>query len=768
MKNLFSLFLLFITIMATSGRLEGESEDIFFDFGAETELWDITRTENNAVKRITLSSKISAEGRQSLNAEMEFPGEGCIEKDFFKDLSIYKNIVLRIYLPGVEAYPDDLRVSVMLQDNEFLWYQTQKFNLAADTWNRLTLDTKPSSAFWESIGHKQPWSEKPASGIRKISLKFFSERAASASIFIDAISGSPLAFPEFAPGKQTLKTFEKFEITFNLGLYGKNPFDPEKILVRGVFTSPDGNKLEVPGFYYQEYKRTLKDGKELLSPEGSPCWKIRFTPSAPGVYRYHVKAIFDNQSFLTGESSFTALPPEKPGFVRTSAMDKRYFEFDSGNFFYPLGMNIRSPTDTRYAKLMGKEISPDGGTFYYEEIFAEMHENGMNFAEVWLAPWFAALEWKENRPGYRGLGYYNLRNAYKIDRILEFAEKYGIFLQVVIINHGQLSTWCDQEWQDNPLNTSNGGFLKSPDEFFTSEKARKGFQNQLDYIVGRWGYSPNIFSWEIINEMNLIGSKRNFYREKGEKISQWYREATLHLRERDVFNHLVTAHYTILVDNPILSEIIDYTITNAYYNIKKTSLTQMLNNICRHHSKFNKPAFVSEFGGTPQGATRENLKRDIITGLWYSYHKPFAASPLFWWHRLVKEMEYFNIYRTFSDYMSGDDRVNNAFETREAVVRGPGEKQLFAEAFGTDYFTSCWIYNFAVTRDSGNKIFPEMNAIEITIRDKKDGIYSVIFYDMENGLIDEKFIEAISGSLTVKLPPFTRWIAIKAQLHEKT
>lgn len=746
--------------------LSGENTHLLFGFEENTEIWSITKTENNAVKKISLSTEKAITGKQSLKVALNFPGEGCIEKDFFKDLTIYNNLVLNVYLPATA--PDDLQISVLLQDNELLWYQTQRFSLTRGIWNRLTLDVKPGSAFWESIGHQQPWSEKPASGIRKITIKLFSEHHMSVDVYLDDISGNLFAFPDFTFNNSDIKVYEKFEISFNLSRKIKNPFDTDEIKVEGVFTCPDGEILVRPGFYYQKYARKLlENGEEKLTPEGYPYWKIRFTPETTGIYKYYLKIQHNQEVLCSKENQFTAWPSEQPGFVKTSSIDWRYFVFSNGVFFYPLGLNVRSPTDTRYASLMKKKLEPDAGTFYYEEVFKKMSENGINFVEVWLAPWFAALEWKENRPGYRGLEYYNLRNGFKLDSILEFAEKNGIFIQLVIINHGQLSTWCDQEWQDNPYNTTNQGFLKTPEEFFTDTKAKHLFKKQLYYIVGRWGYSPHIFSWEIINEINLIGSKNNFYRNEEKLISAWYREMADYLREIDVFHHLVTAHYTILAKSSILSETVDYTITNGYYNLKNESLFTLLDNIWNHHSKFQKPVFVSEFGGTSAGSSPENLTRDLIAGLWYSYHKPFAAAPLFWWHRFIKERELFGIYNVFSEYISGQDRIIDCFEPEKAEIEGTGKKQICAVAIGTDYFSSCWVYNFAVTKDVENLSLPSMENIEISIRNKKEGIYKVSFYDMEQGMIGNNTISTNTGILKVKLPPFARWIAFKAEFYEQ-
>ena len=66
----------------------------------------------------------------------------------------------------------------------------------------------------------------------------------------------------------------------------QNPFDPDEIDVRAEFVAPDGEvrrgaRLLVPG-----YKRSLVDGREQLTATGRPHFEVRFTPDAPGRWRW--------------------------------------------------------------------------------------------------------------------------------------------------------------------------------------------------------------------------------------------------------------------------------------------------------------------------------------------------------------------------------------------------------------------------------------------------------------------------------------------------
>src|SRR5687768_5742656 len=58
---------------------------------------------------------------------------------------------------------------------------------------------------------------------------------------------------QITPSAETLGSYEKFELTINLDAAFKNPYDPEDIKLDGQFTSPSGQAVTVPGFYYHDF-----------------------------------------------------------------------------------------------------------------------------------------------------------------------------------------------------------------------------------------------------------------------------------------------------------------------------------------------------------------------------------------------------------------------------------------------------------------------------------------------------------------------------------
>ena len=124
---------------------------------------------------------------------------------------------------------------------------------------------------------------------------------------------------------ERVERFDKFELTMDISATYKNPFDSEEISIEAHFSPPEGEELITPGFYYQNYSRQLSNNKEHLTLKGKPCWKIRFTPTQLGTYRYNV-SVKDRSGFINSkEEKFEVLPSKKSGFVRVSSKDHRYF-----------------------------------------------------------------------------------------------------------------------------------------------------------------------------------------------------------------------------------------------------------------------------------------------------------------------------------------------------------------------------------------------------------------------------------------------------------
>ena len=100
--------------------------------------------------------------------------------------------------------------------------------------------------------------------------------------------------------------------------------------------------------------------------------------------------------------------------------------------------------------------------------------------------------------------YFSQRNSYALDEILELANLYDIYLKLVILEKndyilnileydGTLSTYFPSQ---NPENL----FFGNGREMDGKTKIRWLQEAWWRYLQARWGYSPNVHSWELLNE----------------------------------------------------------------------------------------------------------------------------------------------------------------------------------------------------------------------------------------------------------------------------
>ena len=80
--------------------------------------------------------------------------------------------------------------------------------------------------------------------------------------------------------------FERFETAGNVWGPFTNRFDPAQVRLDGEFVAPDGSTLVIPGFYMQDFTRALVGGYEHLTPRGQAQWRVRMTPTQPGVWQW--------------------------------------------------------------------------------------------------------------------------------------------------------------------------------------------------------------------------------------------------------------------------------------------------------------------------------------------------------------------------------------------------------------------------------------------------------------------------------------------------
>ena len=179
-----------------------------------------------------------------------------------------------------------------------------------------------------------------------------------------------------------------------------------------------------------------------------------------------------------------------------------------------------------------------------------------------MGPWWGALEWNPTQGPYHGLDYYSQENAARLDRVMELAEKNGIYINLETMNHGAISSGIDHDWENNPLNADvPGGYLKYATDFLSSERAQKSHRNKLRYTIARWGYSTAIAWWGTVTEaewtepyarsLSWFKPDRNIRAPKPYHtdkyvvpLYRWISKTGGYIRSNDAHPHLVSTHFS--------------------------------------------------------------------------------------------------------------------------------------------------------------------------------------------------------------------------------
>lgn len=429
----------------------------------------------------------------------------------------------------------------------------------------------------------------------------------------------PLAAPQL---------WQRAEFRVDHAPVATNCFDPDLIRLDATFTPPSGRSLTVPAFWYLDFSRALTNGAEVLTPVGSPHWRIRFTPTEPGDYtlslNIQTNGVAAGKPVVMHFSVPSVTPSGQHGYVRI-APDKRYFE----------------TTDGRPLRLVGANVcwGENQGTFNYDAWFGAMRNTGENFARLWMAPWFMGLE---HMPGR--LNNYDLRSAWQLDYIFDLADQSGIYLLLCFDHHGMFQAnnrnWggSNNFWNTNAYNQINGGPCEKPNDFFTNARAKTIYEKRLRYLIGRYSYSPRLLAWQFFNEIDNVFGPLN-----GDDVVAWHREMGQWLHAHDPYGHLVTTSLTGGSERPEIWSLpeMDFSV---YHSYNESAPGKGMATLARSFVKdYGKPMMIGEFGVDSRSwnIASDPYLRGFRQAVWSgALGGSVGTAMLWWWQDIHKDDVY--------------------------------------------------------------------------------------------------------------------------------
>lgn len=458
--------------------------------------------------------------------------------------------------------------------------------------------------------------------------------------FLLPSSASAIEITEVRFTSKAVPCYSRLEISFLLKALYDNPFDPQQIAVSGVFTDPQGKKWVVPGFWYQPYQRSLKNQVEQVEPIGPGSWRIRFTPGRPGIWRCQILVRDKKDSLSKALGQFRVIPSQNPGFVRRSRRTPFFLSYENGKPFFLVGENLG--------------WSGPRGTYDYEEWLRKLSRAGANFARIWMSQWDLGIEWTpgQGKGLFGGPGRYALDNAWRLDFILEEAQRRGIYLMFCLDTYGMLKAdpglLGEGAWKHHPYYRKNGGPCEKPQEFFTSPEAKRLYRNRLRYLVARYGWATHLLAWEFWNEVNLVSDY------DPSKVLEWHREMSSYLKAIDPYRHLITTSYANLEGDFSVWRLptIDFAQGHHYGDgSTPADSTPILVEISyRMTERLKKPYLIGEFGidwrASDVRYDPKGVGVNFHNGLWAGLlGRAMGGGCIWWWDNYIHPL---NLYHQFT------------------------------------------------------------------------------------------------------------------------
>lgn len=298
-----------------------------------------------------------------------------------------------------------------------------------------------------------------------------------------------------------------------------NPYLESKLDVQMIFTHESGAQRKVDAFYFQDFEQntSTNDWDEL--PTDHPM-RVRFAPHLNG--RWGVRTSVSVEGGLVANLlpfSFEVVESGHPGFVKVH-QNNRNLERDN-RIIFPVGHNFPSPYNDEIVWGLNSGQSNKAAKVedwnYFHQGVVDYAVKGGKYIRTLQSAYSSLIEF-ENLGDYTN----RLHYAWEQDRLLETCETYDLLMQFNMMQQEPLmkyanfgmSQWDFGPWDNagviNPGNTlPNYCYYtypgKEPMEMFTDPVDIEFHKQRTRYYISRYGYSTQIYEWELVNEPFHLG-----------------------------------------------------------------------------------------------------------------------------------------------------------------------------------------------------------------------------------------------------------------------
>lgn len=290
------------------------------------------------------------------------------------------------------------------------------------------------------------------------------------------------------------------------------------------------------------------------------------------------------------------------GFLRID-QNKRYFVFDDGTSYIPVGVNdpklFRQSQSTIDSKL---------------ESYAE---HGINYLRIWID--YHVHEF-ENPIGNYGATFNGQVRLHTLDYIINRAEELGIYISLCFFDENGVIN--EGVWKNyHPYNSVRGGPAQQQSDMYdtTHTASWNAIKNRYKFIVDRYENKRSIMMWDIINDTH--------------KTPAWKNGMYDFVRNEDANDHIITLQYNTWIV-PVGE--MDCSSVRVYNKPEIGNDAELMADTLRYRInealKGGNPVYVGEgrMGYNVEGSTQYDLERGFLHLLWGALASG-AAGNTHWW-----------------------------------------------------------------------------------------------------------------------------------------
>jgi hypothetical protein len=399
---------------------------------------------------------------------------------------------------------------------------------------------------------------------------------------------------------------------------------------------------------------------------------------------------------------------------------------------------------------------------------------------------------------------YDLADAWRLDHILNAAKDNGIYIQLNLedVNSFAYNWYNEGEYGEKNLYASEaGGPCQDRWDYFTRQDTKDYAKRVYRYMVARYGYSTNLASWELWNEIDCIQywtDLANF-----SELLAWHQEFGQWFKENDPNEHLVTTSYGSFTPDASMWRLdeIGYAQMHGYYVPGWTAhpsdpLGRNMADFINYYTKMalsrmadnsiNKPVVFGEFGIVndswiisqwQDGVAPDDFEGiHLHNGFWSGLMSGLASTPLaFWSHYCLEEgyPAYFEHGRAIANFVAGE-----ALSSADYVPVSEGSISVSNAGLGVLGLKNAtgglfWIQN---KEHTWYKVVAEgatpqtVSGATMTVTGLATGDYLVEWWDTYRGTVmgEERVLVDESTTLTVSIPDLQTDIACKVRSYVDT